>query len=286
MSNPMKHVILDTDIGTDPDDFVALLLALKLDQKDISLDAIVTSNERNGSRARLVRRILDLYGKGVPIFQGAESKGIGRLTYWMRDFPSNETFDRDFPTKVKQISEQFTDVHYVGIGPMSNLAETLQIHPELKGKLKVAQMGGFERRGIGRIFPLEYNFCLDSEAAKYCANNSDDMSLVTANVTANPGTAILPYSKIHRESKSRGGVYQLLAENFDRFYRKGIPVDFMNDPLTLFTLIGSYVGFDRLPVDVNRFGRVKPAVEGNPIYISRSADYKRFMNTMTEILFS
>ena len=282
----MKHVILDTDIGTDPDDMATLLLALKLDKQLISLEAIVTSNENNGKRARLVRRILDLYGKNVPIFQGAEYKGIGRLTYWMRDFPSNETFDTDFPTRTRQLAEQFPDVHYVGIGPMSNLAKTLQTYPELKGKLKVTQMGGFVREGIGKLFPFEYNFCLDIEAARYCVDNTDASSLVTLNATANPAMAIFRHSKFYRELKSRGGVYELLAENYASFYRRGIPASFMNDPLTLFTLIGDYVGFYNSPVSIGRFGRVSLAREGNPIDISRSADYKRFMNFMTEVLFS
>ena len=279
----MKHVILDTDIGTDPDDFVALMLALKLDQKDISLDAIVTSNERNGRRARLVRRILDLYGgRDIPIIQGTELNGH---FYWMDDFPYNGTFGTDFPGRTKQLAEQFPGINYVSIGPMSNLAKILKTYPELKDRIKVTQMGGFEKRGIGRLLPVDYNFFLDSESAKYSVGNSEDMSLVTGNVTGNPGIAVPFYSKIHGELKSRKGAYRLLGENFNRYYQKGIPVDFMHDPLTLSTLIGDYVRFDRVPIEIGRFGRVKTG-EGSPVYLSKSADYKRFMASMMEILFS
>lgn len=52
----VNHVILDTDIGGDPDDTFALLLALN--SPEISLDLIVTSDEHRGHREAFANELL------------------------------------------------------------------------------------------------------------------------------------------------------------------------------------------------------------------------------------
>ncbi len=63
-------MILDTDIGGDPDDAVALMLAAGLVPE---LALVVTSDEVDGQRARFARYLLDLAGRPeVPVVSGRE----------------------------------------------------------------------------------------------------------------------------------------------------------------------------------------------------------------------
>jgi hypothetical protein len=55
----VKHVILDTDIGGDPDDAFALLLGLN--SPEINIDLIVTSDEHKGHRAEFARKFKSRY---------------------------------------------------------------------------------------------------------------------------------------------------------------------------------------------------------------------------------
>jgi hypothetical protein len=63
-------VIIDTDIGGDPDDAIALVLAAR---RLPELALVVTCDELGGERARFARHLLDLLGRGdVPVVAGAD----------------------------------------------------------------------------------------------------------------------------------------------------------------------------------------------------------------------
>ena len=66
---PAGLVVLDTDIGGDPDDFVALVIAARL-VPDL---LVVTADEAGGLRAQLARRVLDLVGRSdVEVIEGID----------------------------------------------------------------------------------------------------------------------------------------------------------------------------------------------------------------------
>jgi len=57
----MKKIILDTDIGTDVDDALALALAIK-SRKDIELRAVTTVHGNVNLRAKIAKKILKISG--------------------------------------------------------------------------------------------------------------------------------------------------------------------------------------------------------------------------------
>src|SRR4051812_26483054 len=66
----MKRLLLDTDIGTDVDD--ALALALAATSADAQLVGVTTVHADAPLRARLATRLLQLAGRGdVPVVAGA-----------------------------------------------------------------------------------------------------------------------------------------------------------------------------------------------------------------------
>jgi len=64
-------VILDTDIGFDPDDLFALLLLLN--SPELKIDLIVTGDEVEGKRAVFTKKILDQCGRqDIKVVQGED----------------------------------------------------------------------------------------------------------------------------------------------------------------------------------------------------------------------
>ena len=65
----MKQVIIDTDIGGDPDDLCALLLALR--SPELHIDLIVTNDEYGQKRAVYAKEFLSLVNREIPVVSGA-----------------------------------------------------------------------------------------------------------------------------------------------------------------------------------------------------------------------
>ena len=65
-----KHIILDTDIGTDVDDLLAL--SLILNSPELELVGVTTVYGDVALRTRMVRKLLALRGTGaIPVMPGA-----------------------------------------------------------------------------------------------------------------------------------------------------------------------------------------------------------------------
>ena len=79
---PPKLIILDTDIGTDVDDCLAL--ALILASPELRLVAVTTVYGDTLLRSRMVMKLLELRGMaGIPVAAGAQKPLLGRLpVYW------------------------------------------------------------------------------------------------------------------------------------------------------------------------------------------------------------
>src|SRR5215211_882332 len=80
-SDTRRPVLLDTDIGTDVDDLLAL--ALLVAAPEVQLIGVTTVYGDTILRARMTRLILDqLERKAVPIGIGARETLIGRSVWW------------------------------------------------------------------------------------------------------------------------------------------------------------------------------------------------------------
>src|SRR5438128_2376241 len=130
----MKHVILDTDIGGDPDDAFALLFALA--SPEIQIDLVVTSDEHHGHRSAFANKIMQLLQKKVPVMQGID---LGHADCCMVDnLPIGVPPKGDFLATSIELLQKYDEIYYVCVGPQSNLAALLKNAPsELHEKLIV-----------------------------------------------------------------------------------------------------------------------------------------------------
>lgn len=179
----MKY-ILDTDIGTDADDAMALIQLLGSGQQVIG---ITTSYGPTHFRARIARHYLDLMSATVPVFAGEQSPMSGKKV-WLsgregRKLPNldalrfEDTPAVDFLSKT--LKESDGKVVIFCIGPLTNIGTLLEREPGIVAKIhQLVIMGG----NFTSSTP-EHNFACDSKAAAVVMSSGIDMTLVGLDAT-------------------------------------------------------------------------------------------------------
>jgi len=161
-------VILDTDIGSDVDD--ALALAILLGSDSINLLGITTVYGDTKLRAQIALHLCSLAGREIPTFAG-ESAPISGREVWLSGSEGEgiQTLDQykvetDSGTHflVNTINSRPKQVDLLAIGPLTNIAKAIEISTDFSKNIKnLWIMGGdFSRSKV------EHNFKCDVNAAK------------------------------------------------------------------------------------------------------------------------
>ena len=263
----MNRIILDTDIGTDVDD--ALALALAVCSPEIDLVAVTTVYGDVELRARIARKLLDLAGRaGVPVARGVRQPLLrNRPVYWAGHEgegllgPGDAALPFDRRHAVDLIVETARanpgQVTLVAIGPLTNVATALTLEPDLGRLLRgIVLMGGVVRSGdaLGLGLPwVEHNIRCDPEAARVVFSSGAPITMVPLDVT-------------YRVSVDRGGLARIRASGtpfavavadqlarYPRFRERGST--FTHDPLAVAMVIDpSFCRVVPLRVDVETRG--------------------------------
>ncbi|MBW3633002.1 MAG: nucleoside hydrolase [Chloroflexi bacterium] len=199
-------VVIDTDIGADPDDALALVLALASPEVDVRGVTIVSGDV--DLRARMAARLLGMAGRQeIPVFRGqgvpldptrdpamtgTEGQGLLDLPYEGPEATIDETFAPDWLAE----ESRRRPFHLVAIGPLTNVALALGQDPGLAGRLLgLTAMGGLLdarsmpvawQRDIRERGPAawpDYNTVSDPTAALAVARSMNTITWVTLDVT-------------------------------------------------------------------------------------------------------
>jgi len=189
-------VILDTDMGSDVDDALALALALASPEVDVL--AITHVGRESRSRAQITEKLLELAGRSeIPVHAGCRVPVLGGNTFnWFghegegilepgQDPPVDEEHAID---AILRLSLMHSDLEVVAVGPLTNLAVALMKDPDLAGRIRrLTIMGGHLRRVEygGFVFPpgVDYNLVSDPHASFVVLRSGIPTRLVTADVT-------------------------------------------------------------------------------------------------------
>ena len=188
-------VILDTDIGGDVDDLLAL--AVLLASPEIDLHAVTCVYGDVQTRARIALKTLALKGRsGVRVAAGAEralnaerpllcgkDDGQGLLT--TADAALRAAGIHGSELIIETVMRNAGEIHLAAIGPLTNLALALLNEPRVAENVaSITVMGGVVG-GAGRLeLPwVDYNFACDPEAAKIVLASGAPISIVPIDVT-------------------------------------------------------------------------------------------------------
>lgn len=149
----MKTVWLDTDIGSDIDD--ALALAYLLARDDCDLIGISTVTEVGTQRAQLASALCRIAGKKVPIYPGLPLPLLAKprqttvpqaiaLERWRHD--TDFTLNSGVDALRAAVRARPGEITLLAIGPMTNVGVLFAIDPEIPSLLKdlVLMCGAFD----------------------------------------------------------------------------------------------------------------------------------------------
>jgi inosine-uridine nucleoside N-ribohydrolase len=232
MTYPLP-VILDTDIGNDPDDVLAL--AMILDRPDLfDIKGVIATGMESELRAHFVAVMCLVAGRpDIPIGVGCETAHTSPPTAMHRDFFERNTPlggnlpELQSPESVMDLVAP--DICFVTIGPLTTLARFIVSDSSLPGRLgNVVSMGGFvSRRNTKPVG--EFNFGVDPEATRRVLAFDVRHLCVTKNVCHHVRMVEADTDRVDpARSPARAWAFGFMKEWF-----RTKPIKILYDPLTL-----------------------------------------------------
>lgn len=185
----MRDLIIDTDCGID--DAVAIMMALAHPDVRVVGITAVSGNVGVEHVTENVLRLLSFVDRSdVPVYRGAShallqgpvraawvhgENGLGGV-----ELPpaSAAVQDEAAPTGVRDLLRAHPGATIVTLGPLTNLAMTLNLYPEIASHIgRLVAMGGAMETGNVTRF-AEFNFYADPEAVQFVLDSGLSLELV------------------------------------------------------------------------------------------------------------
>jgi purine nucleosidase len=254
------RVILDTDIGTDVDDCLAI--ALILGSPELQLEGVTCVYGDVDLRARMVLKLLRLRDRtDVPVFLGVRQPLLGRRpVYWAGhegvglldlgdDLTPNQEHAVDY--LIRTVLANPGQIHLLAIGPLTNIALAFLREPSLPAKLAHLTIMGGACRGPGMLdLPIaEHNIKCDPEAAHVVLSAGAPTTLVPLDVTTKVQIRAADAARIRSRGTPFHAAVATQVESYPPFAERGWT--HLHDPLAAATLLRpDLVGFEPVRVDV------------------------------------
>ena len=291
-------LILDTDIGTDVDDALALAFALR--HPDIDLRAVTTVSGDAVKRARIARKLLELAGRddvevaaGVPspLHPNGRSAWSGHEGERLLEGDEElEISPRDAVTLLLEECRAGCEIATVGM--QSNVAAAIERDESFPARVRrLAVMGGLFARGDFHGVPVtpadEHNLNVDPEAALRSLNAPMPKLYVPGDVTLHTFLTAEQLERLRRADPLCQGLAQLTdiwAPILHYITGGRMPRDhvaILHDPLTVACMVDTrFVTIEEMPVMVAlQDGNVRTFVDpvaGQPAQVVRSVDGPAF----------
>ncbi len=241
------RVILDTDIGSDVDDCLAL--ALILCSPELQLAGVTCVYGDVLLRARMALKLLQLRGRaGVPVHAGAREPLLGlRPVYWaghegkgLLELGDEALVPRpehavDF--LVRTVMANPGQIHLITIGPLTNVALAFRCEPRMALALAHLTVMGGAVRGPGRLdLPyVEHNIRSDPEAAHIVLSAGAPTTLVPLDVTTQVRITPQGVARIRAGGTPFQAAVATQVELYPPFQARGYT--YLHDPLAVASMI-------------------------------------------------
>ena len=238
-----QKILIDTDMGDDIDDAIALALGLKLDNIDVIGVTTVFKNVLD--RAKIAKKILKLAGReDIPVYAGSsntlnKTEEILPLCQMTEEVKNDDTLCAvNAETAVKTDGEEAVDfiidcaekygdeLIILGIGPYTNLAKAvIKNEKAIASVQKVVVMGGTYLE-----HHVEWNIKCDVEAADILFDKLRNLYCVGFDVTKKTEVSQAEYRAMTSATEGFKGYLATLTKLWS--YCWHAPV--LHDPLALY----------------------------------------------------
>ncbi len=242
-----EKIIIDTDIGTDVDDALAIAYAIK---SGLNIGLITTVHGDAILRAKIATKFLGLFGtnslaKDIPIIAGEDAPLVLKQRFWTgmegKNFIKEEeeySINLNAPEAIADyISKHKNNVSIISIAPPSNIAKALELHPELAQYVNHIYMMG-NAIVCDDTYHLNYrahNFKVDPHATDIIFNSGVPITLVTTDVCKQNQFTTDDFSRF---AKSDEPMLKYLALAAEQWLEHSIhPVAYLYDPLVVHHLV-------------------------------------------------
>ena len=282
-------VLIDTDIGDDIDD--ALALALALNSPELDIVGITTVYGKTDARARLAAKILEMYGRDdIPVAMGSSKPLVNPEPKYFpkqaliidKKFFPNIVDDNAVEFIVKMISK-YRNLTIVTIGPETNLAKAFLKNPDIFKNVRIVMMAGYIENPFS-----EYNVRCDPEATSIILSIKNiSKILVGLDVTLRCSMNKYMIKKFYRDNRKEIKFLSRLIEIWMRYSNRP-PI--LHDPLAIATSFNKNIVKIKsmhLEVDLkNHRGVLYQVLDKKPnIDVAIDVDVDRFMNLFMKRIF-
>ncbi len=289
MEQKRYNILIDTDIGGDVDD--ALALALALNTPSVRIVGITNVYLANAWRAGVTKELLRVYGReDIPVCTGAEKPLIG---WWDESRIPNSSPDygeyrgeklphaADF---IIQKAEEIDDLVLLAIGPLTNVGLALAKAPHIAGRLKIYMMGG----QVNKAHP-EWNIVCDPEAARIVFESGADITMVGLDVTNRCQFTRAEVDEIKNTPRPGASRLGVMMEQFIVNFGY-LPI--LHDPLALAALLWpELVRLERKNILIETRGEFTRGLTidcdwgaGHPAMVATDVDVTAFKRRLIEVL--
>ena len=254
----MRPVIFDTDIGTDVDDILALVLLAK--SPELQLIGVTTVYGDTLLRARIAQVTCNLlHRKEIAVVPGEQRTLTGRQIYWS----GQEGYGVPDLDKAK-ISDSIQAVqylvenaeHYAGnlevlaTGPLTNIAAAISKSPNAFSRINHLYLMG----GAFWMDRSEHNIKCDPEAAKIVFSSGIPITAIGLDLTLR---VLLGEKDLRRIARIEGGVGALLEDQILRWWDLWqIRANHPHDPLAALAMVRpDLFVFETWGVEISSDGR-------------------------------
>jgi purine nucleosidase len=232
----MVPVILDTDIGSDIDDAIALAYLLR--QPRCELLGVTVATGHTVKRAALADCLCQAVGQSeIPIVAGLagpvltghgqpEAPQIAALTNPRSDF------NKDAVSFLRRaIRARPEEITLLTIGPLTNIAALFICDPEIPYLVKriVSMAGTFGVTEHGNVRPNEWNITCDPVAAAIVFRHAKPGTLVSVGLDVTHACR-LPYQEFHKRFSSSNPLHRMVL-NMAEVWFQGNECVIFHDPL-------------------------------------------------------
>jgi inosine-uridine nucleoside N-ribohydrolase len=271
------NIILDTDIGTNPDDLFGLLLLLHVPH--VHLRLVVTGNGYPTERARLVHKVLNNEKRSdVMVCSGNPT---GHIDFNGKQFIDGyaPSISSDYITAIKQILDTHENVVYINIQGCSNLSEFMASHPGYRDRLHVYHMG-LTTKGSEDFISGGTNMEADLVAARHVYLSGIDLKVVGSHTTINDALRVHPGTFLYKKLQaSTHPNHKLLLEHLLDYNKRRNIWPALHDPLTVAIALGNnFVEFEEVEVEFNSEGEYRKGIGTKVIVSKPESKAKEFMS--------